>query len=117
MIICQSKTENLVISSISGAQDFIPASAYHCHPSEDALGNGIAAAQQRHLANEADNSSGGRSQVERVAAGDMAAGTVVEKTICLRRRENGFGFRIVGGAEEGTQVRDFTLHQVTLWSD
>jgi len=91
-----------VISSISGTPDFIPASAYHCHPSD-----GAAATQQRHLTNDANNFSSGRPWDDGTATRD-AAGTVVEKTICLRRRENGFGFRIVGGAEEGTQVSDVT---------
>ena len=36
----------------------------------------------------------------------------IEMTVTLLRQDTGFGFRIVGGTEEGSQVRPFKLNVI-----
>ena len=39
----------------------------------------------------------------------------VELTVTLQRHDSGFGFRIVGGTEEGSQVRHFGAFFGHFW--
>ena len=45
----------------------------------------------------------------RIPRSDHGRGGEIETIVTLERHDNGFGFRIVGGTEEGSQVRNVSI--------